>query len=125
MKQQHPSLDLPFLLCKAFQKLAPWPFCDRKILQEPTVELRKDFAKRSESPPMAACRLWATSPEPPQEKRRNPNEHQDAELPCILPHPGGEGGRNGCEEGLHQEPQGLARQSCQGATCTLLFSLLR
>lgn len=62
-----------FLLRKTFQKLASWPLCDQEILQEPTVVLRKDFAKRSESPPMAAGRLWATSPVPPQQRRRNPS----------------------------------------------------
>lgn len=83
-----PSLGNPFLLCKPFQKLASWSLCDRKILQESTVVLRKDFAKRSESPPMAACRLLATSPVPPRDRRGSPAEHQDADLPCLLPFAG-------------------------------------
>lgn len=70
---QHSSLGIPFLLGKAFQKLTSWLLCDQKILQEPTVVLRKDFTKQSGSPPMAACRLPATSPMAPQEKRRNPS----------------------------------------------------
>lgn len=95
---QHPFLDIPFLLCKAFQKLASWLLCDWKILQEPTVVLRKDFAKQSESPLITAYRLLTASPVPPLEKELQLST-RGADLLLILPHLG----RNGHEEGRGQD----------------------
>lgn len=81
----------PFLLYKAFKKLTSCLLCNQKILQEPTVVLRKAVAKRSETLPLLPvdcqqlflCHL--------QRGSRAPAGHQGHWPMLLLPHLGERG----------------------------------